>query len=85
MTYEQSKERMLSQLSQNSVRAYKRRRMVSNPACAPPKPEDQDLTQADMEVDEIPGNNSFLTFIPCSPCMFLDNCINEFPLTLLLP
>jgi hypothetical protein len=63
MAYEQSKERMLLQLSQSSVRAYKRRRIVLNPACAPAKPEDQVIAQADMEVDETPGNNSFLTFV----------------------
>jgi hypothetical protein len=63
MTHEQSKERMLLQLSQSSVRAYKRRRIVLNPAAAPTKPEDRDLTQADMEVDETAGYNFFLTIM----------------------
>ncbi|XP_021918668.1 zinc finger CCHC domain-containing protein 8 homolog isoform X2 [Zootermopsis nevadensis] len=67
MTYEQSKERMLSQLSQNSVRAYKRPRIISNTACAPTKLEDQDITRADMEVDETP--ESAVNLLPVD-----DNC-----------
>ncbi|PNF14230.1 hypothetical protein B7P43_G12205, partial [Cryptotermes secundus] len=65
MRQEQSKEQMTLQLSQNSVRAYKRRRI------SPPNPgpatrlEDQDLTQADMEVEETADDNC--KFIPPLP------------------
>ncbi|XP_069671719.1 zinc finger CCHC domain-containing protein 8 homolog isoform X1 [Periplaneta americana] len=58
MTCEQSRERMLSMLSQSSVRAYKKRRLVENNA-ASSRPQDEDLTQADMEVEQVsdPGVN----------------------------
>ena len=44
---------MLSDLSQNTQKAYKRKRVSAAPA--KPIKSDEDLTQADMEVDEIPG------------------------------
>ena len=61
MTCEQSKEQMLLHLRQNSVRAYKKRRMGPSPAVAT-KSDDQDLTKADMEVEETPGYNFFFTY-----------------------
>jgi hypothetical protein len=61
MSCEQSKELMLLNLRQNSVRAYKRRRMAPPPAVAT-KPDDQDLTKADMEVEEMQGYNFFFTY-----------------------
>jgi len=61
MACEQSKELMLSHLRQNSVRAYKRRRMGPSPAVTT-KSYDQDLTKADMEVEEMSGYNFFFTY-----------------------
>jgi hypothetical protein len=54
MACEQSKEQMLLQLRQNPIRAYKRRRMGSASAIAA-KSDIQDVSKADMEVDETPG------------------------------
>jgi hypothetical protein len=61
MRHEQSKERLMLELSQNSARAYKKRRISPNIGSAT-RPEDQDLTQADMEVEETPGYNPFLSY-----------------------
>jgi hypothetical protein len=61
MRHEQSKEQMMLELSQNSMRAYKRRRISPNLGPAT-RPEDQDLTQAAMEVEETTGYNFFLTY-----------------------
>jgi hypothetical protein len=52
---------MLLQLRQNSVRAYKKRRMGPSPAVIT-KSDGQDLTKADMEVEETPGYNLFFTY-----------------------
>jgi len=60
MACEQSKEQMVLHLRQNSVRAYKRRRMGPSPAVTT-KSVDQDLTKADMEVEEMPGYKIFFT------------------------
>jgi len=60
MACEQSKEQMLLHLRQNSVRAYKRRRMGPSSAVTT-KYDDQDLTKADMEVEET-GYNFFFTY-----------------------
>jgi hypothetical protein len=77
MTYEQSKERMMMELSQNSMRAYKRRRISPNLGPAT-RPEDQDLTQAAMEVEETAGYNFFLTHIKfcCKSTVFACIWIN---------
>jgi len=61
MACEQSKEQMLLHLRQNSVRAYKRRRLGPSPAVTT-KSNDQDLTKADMEVEETSGYNFFFTY-----------------------
>jgi hypothetical protein len=61
MRHEQSKEQMMLELSQNSMRAYKRRRISPNLGLAT-RTEDQDLTHADMEAEETTGYNSFLTY-----------------------
>ncbi|PNF14229.1 hypothetical protein B7P43_G12205 [Cryptotermes secundus] len=78
MRQEQSKEQMTLQLSQNSVRAYKRRRI------SPPNPgpatrlEDQDLTQADMEVEETAGNS--VNLLPADDnCKFIPPLPKETP------
>jgi hypothetical protein len=79
MAWKQSKEQMLLQLRQNPVRAYKRRRMGPSPAFAT-KSDDQDLTKADMEVEETPGYYFFLTYRRSSPCMSVNKCIVYVPL-----
>jgi len=61
MACEHSKELMLLHLGQNSVRAYKRRRLGPSPAVTT-KSDDQDLTKTDMEVEEMSGYNFFFTY-----------------------
>ncbi|KAJ9595978.1 hypothetical protein L9F63_012799, partial [Diploptera punctata] len=60
----QSKERMLSDLSQNTMRAYKRKRLPVTPAKLKV---DLDLTREDMEVEEIPDPG--ISLLPAN-----DNC-----------
>jgi zinc finger CCHC domain-containing protein 8 len=77
MACEQSKELMLSHLRQNSVRAYKRRRMGPSPAVTT-KSYDQDLTKADMEVEEMSENA--VTLLPADDnCRFIPPLPKETP------